>query len=177
MEEMGHREKALSPCVGVGSVGWPREGDTPGIFRVLPRREGQFISHHLRLPHKEPDHWNVLSLSKPSPGGRHGHVSKKTCFLSVLGTQLDGFCWPPIGCGCAIRPDWRDVGGSGVGRFQARRGGFPHRSPRPAALRGGTGRASGCPSGGLPLPTRGTGLCERGIRSRWLAAGLLFPAF
>ncbi|CAK7305352.1 hypothetical protein VULLAG_LOCUS11783 [Vulpes lagopus] len=62
-------------------------------------------------------------------------------------------------------PDSRDVGGSGVGRFQARRGSFPHSPPLPAALRGperaaeGTVRASGCPAG-LPLPTRGTGLCE-----------------
>lgn len=53
-------EKALCPCVG--SVGRAREDDTLGIFRVSPKGEGRFISHHLRLPLKNPGHWNVLFL-------------------------------------------------------------------------------------------------------------------
>lgn len=109
---------------------YKRGDDTPGIFGVLPKREGQFVFHRPRFPPEHPDLWNVLFF----PGAltqwqTWRGVSIHTCFLLVLGTQLDDFFQPPVGRGCAIGSGQRSVAGSGVGLFQARRGSFRRGSP------------------------------------------------
>ena len=134
-------------CACVGSVRWAREDGTLGIVRVWPSvRAGSFpfpYGSHSRIQTRG----TFSVLLEPSPGGRHSRVSIRTCFLPVPGTQLDDFRWAPVRRGCVLRPDWRSVGGSGVGPFQARRGGFPHGAPRTGLSPQDGAHARGYPSG------------------------------
>lgn len=126
---------------------WVREDDTPGIFRVWPKCEGLVVSPHLRLLFKTPDHWNILFFIGTLTRWQTQSCFHQNLFPSCPGHPARRLLEAPVGCGCAIRPDWSSVGGSGVGRFQARRGSFPHRAPRAGSSLQDGEHARGDPSG------------------------------